>query len=125
MVDDPTSKGTGNAVTLEQIALWDPDFILFAPGSIYAQAENLPVWQELRAISGGQFVQVPQGPHNWMGMPPSVQQYLSLIWLPALLYPALCDYDVKAEVTEYYRLFYGCQLTDAQYDAITENAFMQ
>ena len=46
-----------------------------------------------------------------------------MIWLTAELYPEFCDYDVKAEILEYYSLFYGCTLTDAQYEAITANAF--
>ena len=47
------------------------------------------------------------------GSPPSVQRYLGMIWLPVVLYPEYCDYDVKAEILEYYRLFYGCELSDA------------
>ena len=66
---------------------------------------------------------MPDVPHNWMGSPPSVQRYLGMIWLTAELYPEFCDYDVKAEILEYYSLFYGCTLTDAQYEAITANAF--
>jgi hypothetical protein len=47
-----------------------------------------------------------------------------MIWLPVVLYPEYCDYDVKAEILEYYRLFYGCELSDAQYEALTANAFI-
>ena len=124
VVDSPTSKGTGNEVTLEQIALWNPDFILFAPGSIYDDVDTRDTWVDLTAIQTHRYVQVPQGPHNWMGTPPSVQRYLALIWLTAQLYPQYCDYDVKAEVMEYYRLFYGCQLTDEQYVTLTAHAFL-
>jgi len=59
-----------------------------------------------------------------MGNPPAVQRYLSLIWLTAELYPQYCDYDVKTEILEYYRLFYGIELTDAQYQTLTANAFL-
>lgn len=125
VVDNPMSKGTGNAVTMEQISLWNPDFVIFAPGSIYASVEDIPTWNQVSAIVNGSYVEVPDAPHNWMGMPPSVQRYLGLIWLPAVLYPEYCDYDVKAELMEYYRLFYGCTLTDEQYEAITANAFLR
>ena len=60
-----------------------------------------------------------------MGSPPSVQRYLGLIWLTAALYPEYCDYDVKTEITEYYELFYGCTLTEAQYAALTAHAFLR
>lgn len=123
VVESPSGKGSGNEVTMEQIALWDPDFIVFGPESIYAEADSLDTWREMRAITGGHYAEVPYGPDNWMGMPPSVQRYLSLLWLPAILYPELCDYDLQAEVTECYRLLYGCVLTDAQYAELTKNAF--
>ena len=54
-----------------------------------------------------------------------VQRVLGMIWLPAVLYPEYCDYDVEAEVKEAYALLYGCELTDGQYAALTEGAFLQ
>lgn len=123
VVENPSGKGSGNEVTLEQIALWDPEFILFAPGSIYSEAAELPVWKELRAVSSGQYVEVPQDLHNWMGTPPSVQRILGMLWLTARLYPEYCDYDVKAEILEFYELFYHCTLREEQYEALTKHAF--
>ncbi len=125
VVDNPSSKGLGNSVDMEQIALWNPEYIVFMPESIYNTVSEQTTWKDLDAIASGNFVEVPNGPHNWMGMPPSVQRYLGMIWLTAVLYPDYCDYDVKAEVIEYYRLFYNCELTDAQYDALTANAFLK
>jgi len=125
VVENPLSKGTGNEVSMEQLMLWDPQFIVFAPQSMYAKAADDPTWSLLTAIADGSYMEVPEGPHNWMSMPPSVQRYLGMIWLTAVLYPEYCDYDVKADVLEYYRLFYGCELTDAQYDALTANAFLK
>ena len=123
-MESTAAKGSGNEVTVEQIALWNPDFILFAPNSIYADAAEREAWKELAAIRNGSYIEVPDAPYNWMGTPPSVQRYLGLIWLTAVLYPDYCDYDVKDEVTEYYRLFYGCELSDEQYGSLTEGAFL-
>lgn len=123
VVDNPVGKGTGNEVTMEQIALWNPDFVLFGPQSIYSTVAEDASWSEITAIMDSNYIEVPEGPHNWMGSPPSVQQYLGLIWLTAELYPEYCDYDVKADILEYYRLFYNCELTDAQYETLTANAF--
>ena len=125
VVDNPSSKGSGNEVTMEQIALWNPEFILFAADSIYDTAAQMDTWKEIDAIVNGRYIKVPEGPHNWMGTPPAVQRYLGLIWLTAQLYPEYCDYDVKAEILEYYRLFYGCELTEEQYSRLTENAFLE
>ena len=122
VVEDPSSKGTGNAVSMEQIALWNPDFIIFAPGSIYATVAENETWSQINAIANGTYIETPEGPHNWMGTPPASQRYLGLIWLTATLYPEYCDFDMKAEIMEYYRLFYGCELTEAQYNALTATA---
>ena len=124
VVDSPSSKGSGNAVTMEQIALWNPDFILFAPDSIYETAAEMDTWCDISAIANSNYIEVPEGPHHWMGTPPAVQRYLGMIWLTAELYPEYCDYDVKAEIYEYYELFYNCKLTDEQYNMLTANAFM-
>ncbi len=124
VVDNPSSKGLGNSVDMEQIVLWNPDFIIFAPDSIYNAVEKLPVWSELTAIASDNYVETPDTPHSWMGTPPSVQRYLGMIWLTAVLYPEYCDYDVKEEVIEYYRLFYHCELTEDQYEALTAHAWI-
>lgn len=125
VVENPLSKGTGNEVSMEQIAIWNPDFILFAPRSIYSTVSEMDAWSEIPAVVNHNYVEVPDAPHNWMTQPPAVQRYLGLIWLTAVLYPDYCDYDVKADVMEYYQLFYHCDLTDAQYEALTENAFLK
>lgn len=124
VVDNPVSKGTGNEVTMEQIMLWDPEFIIFAPDTVYDKVKDDTTWSLLTAVAGDQYIRTPQGPHNWLGSPPSIQQYLGLIWLPAVLYPEYCDYDVKAELLEFYRLFYHCELTDEQYHTLTAGAFL-
>ena len=125
VVDNPLSKGTGNEVTMEQLALWNPDFVIFAPDSIYDTVAEMDTWSEISAIANDRYIEVPDGPHNWMDSPPSVQRYLGMIWLTAELYPEYCDYDVKAEIFEYYELFYGCELTDEQYENLTANAFLE
>ena len=124
VVENPVGKGTGNEVTMEQIALWNPNFVLFAPDSIFETAAETDTWADINAIVNNNYIEVPEGPHNWMGSPPAVQRYLGLIWLTAELYPEYCDYDVKAEIYEYYELFYNCQLTEEQYAALTANAFL-
>ena len=124
VVDNPAGKGTGNEVTMEQIALWDPDFVLFGYDSVYDTVAEEATWKDMRAVAGGNYVRVPYGPDNWMGIPSSVQRVLGMIWFPAVLYPEYCDYDVEAEVKEAYALLYGCELTDEQYATLTEGAFL-
>lgn len=122
VVDSPSSKGTGNEVDMEQILLWNPDVILFAPGSIYATVGDDPLWSEITAIKTGNYYEVPMGPYNWMGFPPSVQRILGMLWMAKLLYPDAADYDLYAEVAEYFRLFYHCELSEDAYNALVANS---
>lgn len=122
VVDEPSSKGTGNESDLEQIMNWDPEVIIFAPESICATVGDDPDWQTISAIKNGKYYRVPMGPYNWLGFPPSVQRYLGMIWLTKILYPEAADYDLKEEVVRYYDLFYHHELTDEQYDALMEMA---
>ena len=118
VLENPSSKGTGNETDLEQLLLWDPEVIFFAPDSIYDTVGEDPAWQDLRAIRSGSYYRVPFGPYNWMGFPPSVQRCLGILWAAKLLYPQVCDYDLYTEVARYFRLFYGCDLTQSQFDEL-------
>ena len=122
VVDNPSSKGTGNEVDMEQIMLWNPDVILFAPDSVYASVGGDPLWQDVAAIKNGTYYEVPMGPYNWMGFPPSVQRILGMLWMAKLLYPDAADYDLFTEVRTYFKLFYHCELTEADYSALVANS---
>jgi len=122
VVDNPSSKGTGNEVDLEQIMLWNPDVILFAPNSIYSTVGNNPDWAYITAIENGHYYEVPFGPYNWMGFPASVQRYLGMIWLTQLLYPDVAQYDLYQEVSKYFDFFYHCDITVEQYNGLVVNS---
>ncbi|MDR0862540.1 MAG: ABC transporter substrate-binding protein [Oscillospiraceae bacterium] len=117
VVDEVSSKGSGNETDLEQIALWNPAFIIFAPDVDAAAALADPTWQQLDAIANAQYLIVPQGPYNWMGSPPSINRYLGLIWLTYNLYPDYATFDINAEIAEYYEQFYGYELTPEEVGA--------
>ena len=123
VVDEPSAKGTGNEVSMEQILTWNPDVVIFAPESIYATVANDPAWQGVSAIQNGHYYEVPYGPYNWMGFPPSMQRYLGMMWLSKVLYPdATAQYDLFSDVHEYYEMFYHCDLSQAQFDALVANS---
>ncbi|MBQ7886572.1 MAG: ABC transporter substrate-binding protein [Clostridia bacterium] len=122
VVDSPSSKGTGNEVDMEQILNWNPDVVVFADDSIYATVGDDPLWQDITAIKNNAYYEVPLGPYNWMGFPPSVQRLLGMMWMGKLLYPDAADYDLYAEVAQYFDLFYHCEITKEQYDALMANS---
>ncbi len=118
VVESPSSRGTGNEVEMEQILKWNPDVVIFSDQSIYDTVEEDPVWQGVSAIANGTYYEAPLGPYNWMGFPPSVQRLLGMMWMGKLLYPQEADYDLYEEVAQYFDLFYHCDLTREQYDAL-------
>lgn len=122
VVESVSSRGTGNEVDMEQIFAWDPDVIVFSENSIYETVGEDPVWASVSAIANNRYYEVPFGPYNWVGQPPSVQRLLGMMWLGKLLYPEEAAYDLYDEVAQYYRLFYHCDLTRAQYDALMEKS---
>ena len=122
VVDEPSSKGTGNEVDMEQILNWNPDAVIFAPGSIYSAVADNENWQTIPAIRDGRYYEVPMGPYNWMGFPPSVQRILGMQWMAKVLYPDAADYDMYETTQTYFQLFYHCDLTAEQYAALTAHS---
>ena len=122
VVEEVSFSGDGNQVDLEQILLWDPEHIVFDPASCYDTVGGNAQWQELKAVSSGNYYKTPYGPYGWLSSPPAVQRYLGMLWLGELLYPEYTEYDLQKEVTEYYRLFYGCELTDEMYRDLVAGA---
>jgi iron complex transport system substrate-binding protein len=122
VVDEPSSKGSGNPIDMEQLLIWNPEVIMFAPDSIYGTVGTDAAWQQLDAVKNGRYYEVPFGPYNWMGFPPSVNRYLGMIWMAQLLYPDVAGYDMYAEAAKFYDLFYHCKLTEAQYDELVANS---
>ena len=122
VVEDVVSGGLGNEVDLEQILVWDPEIIIFAPDSCFEAIADDPQWQSVSAVAAGNYYKTPYGPYGWLSSPPGVQRYLGMLWLGELLYPEYTNYDLQEEITEYYKLFYGCELTDEMYQALLQNA---
>ena len=96
--------------------------IIFAPDSCYEDIAASEQWQGIGAVSRGDFYKTPTGPYGWLSSPPAVQRYLGMLWLGDLLYPEYSEYDLQTAVTEYYRLFYVCDLTDDMYQELMTNA---
>lgn len=122
VVEEVVSSGVGNEVDLEQILLWDPEYIIFDPESCYDKIAGSAQWKNVSAVFGGNYFLTPSGPYGWLSSPPAVQRYLGMLWLGSLLYPDYAEYDLQEKVTEYYGLFYGCDLTDALYQNLMADA---
>ena len=119
VVEKASGSGTGNEVSFEQIANWNPAVILFATngkdaGDFYESAATDPTWSSLTAIQDGTYYQVPSEPYNWLSSPPSVNQVLGMQWLPRVLYPGKFQTGVADVAKDYFKTFYNYDLTDAE-----------
>jgi iron complex transport system substrate-binding protein len=114
-------------VSLEQVLNWDPQVILVASdkdqeSTAYEQVTTGDQWKSVTAVKDGKVYQIPRGPFDWFDRPPSISRILGVRWLGNLLYPDLYQYDIAAEVTKFYKLFYHIDLTQEQLDTLLNHA---
>jgi iron complex transport system substrate-binding protein len=117
-------KGYGRtAVSIEQLYQWDPEVIIAGSDQESATASfpdigSDPLWKPIKAVKEGRVHPIPVRPFDWFDRPPSVNRLIGALWLFALLYPALADYDLTQEVQRFYKLFYRTDLSAAQAKAL-------
>ena len=122
VIEGAKGSGLGSEVSFEQVALWNPDLILFAPESIYGTVADDASWQTISAIQSGNYYEVPAAPYNWISTPPSVNQIMGLQWLSRLCYPDKFDDDIATVTKEYYKNVYGYELSDEECSELIANA---
>lgn len=102
------------AVSLEQVLAYDPEFILVKEPRARARILSDPRWKPLRAVREGRVLQIPYLPFNWFDRPPSFMRLLGLRWLGHALHPDRVPFDALPETKRFYELFLGVKLTDAE-----------
>ncbi len=127
VADIESASGQGlTPVTIGQVQGWDPDAIIFGPGSYYDYVADDPDWEEISAVRNGKYVQVPDARYNWIGRPPSVNRMLGAQWLAHIMfpeyYPAYSSDALPTIVDDFYNLFYHYDLSPAQINAILSAA---
>lgn len=111
----PDSQMYGfSTVNMEQLQLWDPEFIFFYSEDAYNSAVADPMWSGLSAVKNGKCYTIPSEPIDFC-FSPSVNRYLGIMWLAELMYPDEFDWSIKDEIYRYYEMFYHCALTDELY----------
>lgn len=114
-------------VSLEQVLVWDPEVILVASdpaeeSNVYEQITTGSQWATVTAVKNKQVYQIPRGPFDWFDRPPCIARILGVRWLGNLLYPDLYQYDMPAEVREFYSVFYHMELADEQLQSLMARA---
>lgn len=125
VVEDVSSKGGGNVISLEQLYNFDPDVILFAANSIYNTVTDDTAWAQLTAISTGKYYEVPGSPYSWLSDPPSMNMILGVWWLGNLIYPEIYDYDMTAMAQELYKTLWGYDLSADEVTALLANSTLK
>jgi iron complex transport system substrate-binding protein len=112
--------GLGRPVTMEQVAVWNPDVIIVgtAPNQKNRQAIlDDPRWREIRAVRDGKVFANPSGAYLWDRH--SAEAALQVLWAAKLLHPAqFADLDVNDETKKFYARFFHHVLTDAELASI-------
>lgn len=125
VIEGAKGSGLGSEVSFEQVALWNPDLVLFAPESIYDTVGDDAAWQTISAIESGNYYEVPASPYNWISTPPSVNQIMGIQWLSRLCYPDVFDDDIATVTKQYYKTMYGYELGDDECQKLIEKAVPQ
>jgi len=97
-------------VNLEQIAAWNPDWILIIqyagdPAETVARLQADTQWQGLAATQASRLVAFPKDFVGWDQ--PDPRWALGLTWLTTTLHPQRFSVDMEQEVIDFYRELYG------------------
>lgn len=110
------------AVNMEQIYQWNPDVIIIStftetmPEDLINNTISGQDWSQVKAVQEGKVYKEPLGVYRWY--PPSGDAPLMLKWMAQTQHPDLFTYDMKTDIIDYYKQFYGYDLTDEQAEGI-------
>ena len=94
-------------VSAEQVQAWAPEVIITIDRDFAANVARMPEWQGIPAVANGRVHLAPAAPFGFIDAPPSVNRLAGLIWLSHKLYPQAATGDLRAEIADFYELFYG------------------
>ena len=109
--------GAGSDVTTEAIIGADPDIIIAENPDLLATLTTDPQYAEMTAVKNGAVYQAPLGTAVWsMG---TAEAPLMVYWASQYINPDLYKgIDVDQKTTEFFKEFYGYDLSKAELDTI-------
>jgi iron complex transport system substrate-binding protein len=113
-------KGWGK-VSAEQVLEWNPDVIFistFEPETHVDKIYEHEILGGTTAAKSKRVYQVPIGGYRWD--PGSAESPLGWMWYAEVLHPDRFDFDVRAEIKEWYPKLYGHTPTEEQIDKILQ-----
>jgi iron complex transport system substrate-binding protein len=112
---EAAAAGGWVTVNLEQIAVWDPDYIFLISysqesGQIRRSLAEEPSWQKLKAVQSGHFYGFPADFISWDQ--PDPRWILGLSWMTAKLQPErFSNQEPFQRIEDFYRLAYNLEGT--------------
>ena len=107
---DAADSGGWTVVTLEQIAVWNPEIIFIVDYSgnavdVAAKLRTDSQWKELKAVKNGQLFAFPTDFLSWDQ--PDSRWILGMTWAAAKIHPDLFpDIKITDEITSFYKSLY-------------------
>ncbi len=110
-VDQNLKFSDGNHYAgLEQILLWNPDYILVNDPNLVGYIMGHEHWRPLQAVKNNRVLPLPIGVSRW-GHPNSLETPLVILWTAKLAYPELFkDWDMVQATQDFYNEFFDWQL---------------
>lgn len=110
---------------LEQILLWDPDYILVNDPNVAGYIMGHEHWRPLQAVKNNRVLPLPNGISRW-GHTSSLETPLAALWTAKLAYPQLFnDWDMVEATRDFYQEFFDWQLDDATIEKILSGRGMR
>ena len=108
---------TGMAdVSLESVISWDPDVIVAWDEELRGGADERirthEDWASIKAVRDGRVYTMPNTPVAWVDRPMACNRFLGIQWLCNMFYPDRFDVDMVEVGKEFYKLFYGVDVSD-------------
>ncbi|MGR6837036.1 ABC transporter substrate-binding protein [Syntrophomonas erecta] len=96
--------------SLEQIMLWDPDYILCNDYNVVGYIRDHEQWAPLKAVKNNRVLALPNGVSRWAHQS-SLETPLAVMWIAKTIYPHLfTDLDMEKETRYFYKEFFNWDL---------------
>lgn len=113
-----TNMGGMEAVSLEQVLQWNPEYIFVWNPGAYQSIIHDDAWSDITAIQNGNVYLNPTLPQNWVDRSPNSLRILGCLYYAAICYADYCTYDYQEEIVNFFDYMYGVQLTEDQLSAL-------
>jgi iron complex transport system substrate-binding protein len=108
-------------VNLEQVIMWNPDFIFTSAfrgeNNAYTIITTDSKWKSINAVKNHKVYIVPNQPMGWFDHPPSINRIPGLVWLCQVFY-GQSETDTRIAICRFYKLFYKYELSTTEYKAL-------